>query len=153
MREIKFGEESPHYIHGLSHTRLDNIYKTMKARCYKETCNKYSLYGGRGIKICDEWLADKRNFFKWAHENGYKENLTIDRIDNDGDYTPDNCRWADHVEQANNRRNNTPVEYKGIVYHSFADFCRAYNLKYKVAWRYLNVLHFSLDDTVQEAGN
>ena len=116
---------------GLSHTRLDNIYKTMKSRCYTDTNNKYHRYGARGIKICDEWLNDKRTFFKWSLENGYDENLTIDRIDNDGDYCPENCRWVNNTVQANNKTTNVYVFYNGKTY-TMAEFCRAFNLKYKM---------------------
>lgn len=99
--------------HGFAKTRLDDIYFEMKRRCYDDRKPKYKDYGARGIRICDEWLNDKTKFFDWAMENGYKENLTIDRIDIDGNYEPSNCKWSTQKEQANNRRTNINITYKG----------------------------------------
>lgn len=87
-------------------TRLETIYYCMHTRCYSKKHRSYRNYGARGIKICDEWLGrnGKANFYKWALSHGYKENLTIDRINVDGDYEPDNCRWLDYAEQNKNKR-------------------------------------------------
>lgn len=90
--------------HGMSHTRLFRIWHGMKNRCLYEKHLSYKHYGARGIKICDEWL-DFDNFQKWANTNEYSEDLTLDRIDTDGDYCPENCRWATKVEQILNKRN------------------------------------------------
>lgn len=136
------------YKHGLSHTRLDNIYKTMKARCYKPECHKYHKYGARGIRICDEWLKDKVTFFKWAEESGYRDDLTIDRINNDGDYSPENCRWADFTEQANNKSSNVHVFYKGTCY-TMAEFCRRFNLNYKLFHVKYRKKGFSLESAME----
>ncbi len=76
----------------------------MKTRCYKKSDYHYKWYGARNIKICDEWINDFVAFQKWAISNGYSENLTIDRINNDGNYEPNNCRWVDMKTQCNNRR-------------------------------------------------
>lgn len=73
--------------------RIYRIYCNIKYRCYTKTCPFYNRYGGRGITMCDEWLEDYYNFEKWALENGYADNLCVDRIDNDGNYEPDNCQW------------------------------------------------------------
>lgn len=80
--------------HNLSTTRICNIWHLMKSRCYQENCNGYESYGGRGIVVCPEWLNDLNAFYEWAIKNGYKENLTLDRVNNNGNYEPSNCRWV-----------------------------------------------------------
>ena len=91
-------------IHGESNTRLYNIWECMKTRCYNKHHIKYHNYGGRGISICDSWKNSYINFRDWALMNGYNENLTIDRINVNGNYEPSNCQWITHAEQQKNRR-------------------------------------------------
>ena len=98
--------------HGKANTRLYTIYDAMKSRCYNPRNNRYKNYGGRGIKICDEWRNDITAFCKWAVNNGYCDDLTIDRIDVNGDYEPNNCRWVDMKTQQQNRSNNITVGYQ-----------------------------------------
>lgn len=95
--------------------RIVRIYAGMKQRCYNQNSKAYKDYGGRGIKICDEWLENGgcRRFYEWAIVNGYREDLTIDRIDNNGNYEPSNCRWADWETQGNNKRTSVRVLYEG----------------------------------------
>lgn len=85
----------------------------MRNRCTKPTNKRWRHYGGRGIKICDEWLSSFEEFYKWAIANGYQSNLTLDRSDNNGDYCPTNCRWVNWTVQARNRQNTNLVSYKG----------------------------------------
>ena len=82
---------------------------------YNKNSIQYKDYGGRGITICDEWLNDFQAFYNWSMSNGYKDNLTIDRINVNGNYEPSNCRWATNEEQANNRRDNVKITYKGMT--------------------------------------
>lgn len=99
--------------HGMRNTRLWNIFDGMLKRCYKPSHQWYKRYGGRGIVICDEWLKDRGSFFSWALANGYRDDLTIDRIDTNGNYCPENCRWVDMKTQINNRSTTPTVEIDG----------------------------------------
>lgn len=101
--------------HGMSYSRLYSTWKGIKRRCKSPKFRGYENYGGRGIRVCDEWLGENgfNNFHKWAIQNGYQEDLTIDRIDVDGDYEPTNCRWITNAEQQNNKRNTRYLTYKG----------------------------------------
>lgn len=92
-------------MHGLCNSRLYTIYTNIKQRCFNKLNANYYNCGGRGIKVCDEWKDNFMNFYNWAMNNGYKDDLTIERIDVNGDYEPDNCKWILLCEQAWNKRN------------------------------------------------
>lgn len=87
----------------------------MKNRCYYQRNPNYADYGGRGIRVCDEWRNSFAEFYKWAMASGYDDSLSLDRIDNNGDYCPSNCKWSTRIEQANNKRNNRFVEIDGVA--------------------------------------
>ena len=102
------------FKHGEGGTRLYKIWACMKSRCLNsKDVEKFKLYGGRGITVCNEWSNDYMVFRNWALSNRYAENLTIDRIDNNGNYCPENCRWIPHKEQCMNRRSNHWVTENG----------------------------------------
>ena len=119
--------------HNQSFTRLYRIYAKMKRRCYVKDDVAYARYGGRGIYICDEWLNSFDAFSKWAYENGYEDSLSIDRIDNDKGYYPDNCRWATKYQQSNNRRFNRRFTFEGKT-QTLSQWCAEKNMNYGTVW-------------------
>lgn len=114
LHRERVAQLSQHYrlTHGASSTRLYRSWRKMIERCVNEHCASYKYYGARGISVCAEW-NDFTNFQEWAIHNGYSDELTIDRIDTEKGYSPDNCRWATITEQANNKRNNHFLAYDG----------------------------------------
>ena len=105
--------------HGLVGHKLYGIWANIKDRTLNLNCKYYNNYGGRGITICDEWKNDFMSFYNWAMSNGYSDELSIDRIDNDGNYEPSNCRWTTKTIQQRNQRiyKNNKSGYKGVSYH------------------------------------
>lgn len=101
------------FIHGQSDTRLHGIWRKMKDRCSNPNNPRYHYYGGRGIKLCEEWTVEFIYFYEWAQANGYEEYLTIDRIDVNGNYCPENCRWATDEQQRLNKQNTLYAEIAG----------------------------------------
>lgn len=123
--------------HGETKTRLHRIWQNMKRRCDTPSVGCYDVYGGRGIKVCEEWLHDYPAFRDWALANGYADDLSIDRIDPDGNYCPENCRWATTKEQSNNLRKNIVVEINKEK-HTLAEWSRISGIKYLTLYqRYL----------------
>ena len=115
--------------------KLYKLYYNIKTRCYNEKSSSADNYIQRGITMCQEWYDDYWAFQNWALNHGYKDGLTIDRINNNGNYSPDNCRWTDVYEQANNKRNNIML----VVNHcktSLKHFCNLYSLNYKTVTDY-----------------
>lgn len=119
-----------------SDNRTYGIWNGMRYRCYNEKSSNYYLYGKRGIKMCDEWLNDYWAFHEWAMKNGYRDDLTIDRIDPDGDYEPSNCRWATYKQQRDNARDpytfveNTKIAHYEIdgVSKTMREWCETYGV-------------------------
>lgn len=106
--------------------RLNGIYHGIKQRCYNTNRANYKYYGGRGIVICDEWLNSYQAFYEWSIANGYRDDLTIDRIDTNGNYTPENCRWASMKEQAVNKRPWSNTGVRGVTYDNKTQRHRVY---------------------------
>jgi len=115
--------------HGMSSHPLQHVYESMKARCLYTKNIGYKNYGGRGITVCGEWANNSSAFYQWAIQNGWKSGLEIDRIDVNGNYEPQNCRFVTAVEQQNNRRNNVRIMIDGIV-HTIAEWARIAGLNY-----------------------
>lgn len=109
------GPRNSLYKHGLTEHPLHLRWKAMLERCYYPHNKAYSHYGGRGIEVCAEWRHDFKAFYDWAIENGWDESLTLDRIDNDGNYCPENCRWISMKEQCRNRSNNVNITIDGVT--------------------------------------
>ena len=123
--------------------RFDN----MKKRCYNPNDAHYAEYGGRGIYICQEWLDDRSEFVKWGLENGFRPDLTIDRIDNNGPYAPWNCRWVDMKTQCNNRRSNNVVVINGER-HTLTEWARLCGRDYSYMKYWLDKGYEMFKDTV-----
>ena len=119
-------------------------YWHMKERCYNNADKEYHNYGGRGITICDEWLSDAWEFGKWAINSGYSPDLQIDRIDNDGNYGPNNCRWVTRLVNCNNRSTSRKCEIDGRV-DTTANFCREFGISYSKVVQYRRY-HNTTDD-------
>lgn len=106
-------EDGTRTTHGMKWTRLYRVWESMKTRCNNPRSQRYVDYGGRGITVCPEWAESFEAFRDWALANGYQDDLTIDRIDNDGPYSPDNCRWTTMEVQGRNKRNNYFLTHDG----------------------------------------
>lgn len=117
--------------------RLSRLLSSIKYRCNCPTSQDYHLYGARGIKVCEEWSNNSKSFIKWALENGYEEGLTIDRIDVNKGYSPDNCRFVNMTVQNRNRTNTRFFTINGVT-KSLPEWCEIYNLNYKIVNQRIN---------------
>lgn len=134
--------------HGLHNSTIHRIWVQIIGRCYNENNKSFKNYGGRGISVCSEWKKDFQTFYDWSMANGYKKGLTIERIDNNGNYEPSNCCWDTMKKQGNNRRNNKMIEYKGEI-KSLAEWCEILNLSYQSVWQRINNLKWSIEDSFE----
>ena len=133
--------------HRLSALRIYKIWSDMKKRCTNKSHRSYKDYGGRGIKVCEEWMHYPQRFYEWSICNGYEDTLSIDRIDVDGDYCPENCRWADRVTQANNCRSNHYLTYNGET-KTIAEWARELGIISDVIRARLSKLGWSVERTL-----
>ena len=137
-------KDNPSYFkHRLSKTRVYGIWCGMKDRCYNPNTPCYERYGGRGITICDEWVNSPEAFIKWAYENGYGDDLSIDRIDVNGNYEPSNCRWATVETQANNKRNTIRLAYNGET-HTISEWSKITGLPRELIYGRVHTNGFSV---------
>lgn len=121
--------------HGRKNKRLYSIWLNMRSRCNNTNAKSFENYGKRGISVCSEW-DDYENFYNWSINNGYQKDLTIDRIDNDGNYEPSNCRWVDRFVQMNNTSKNVFIEIEGNI-RTLSDHSKHYGIHYeKLYYRY-----------------
>lgn len=124
------GCEKGNIKHRGNNTRLYSIWQGMKNRCLNPNASNYKYYGGKGVKICDEWIEDFEKFQKWSLSNGYRDNLTIDRIDVNGNYEPSNCRWVTMFEQNNEHKSRVyEIKHNNEVY-SLKEFCSIIGISY-----------------------
>lgn len=134
------------YKHGMIFTRMYKIWANMKGRCFRKNNINYKNYGGRGIKICKRWL-NFENFYEDMRE-GYSEKLTLDRVDNNGDYEPSNCRWATYKQQCRNTRKNVLYKYGGEKFHS-ADVFNKFGIKRQTFEKRVRDLGWSVEDAIE----
>lgn len=135
------------YRHGESKSKIYSIWSGIKGRCSREKEKAYKNYGGRGIKVCDEWNNSFENFRDWSLNNGYEEGLTIDRIDNNGNYEPNNCRWVSRKIQMNNMRRNRMITYEGETM-TLSQLCDKYNKKYHLILDRLDKGKMTIEDAM-----
>lgn len=132
-QSVAFGKKwgGHNKIHGMKQSRLYNLWCNMKARCHNSKNDSFKWYGNKNIKVCKEWVDNFVEFYEWSISNGYKNNLTIDRLDNNKDYSPSNCKWSSMKEQQNNRSNNHIVSFNGKT-HTLAEWSEILKIKYSV---------------------
>lgn len=130
--------------HGKRHTRLYRIWLLMKNRCNNPKDKYYYCYGGKGVKVCNEWSNNFELFYEWSISNGYNDKLTIDRIDSDKGYQPDNCRWTTNKEQQNNKTNNHYITYKGKT-QSMKKWSEELKIDYSTLRNRINVYQWDIE--------
>lgn len=135
--------------HGLKHTKIYSVWHGIKTRCYNINSKDYQNYGGRGIKMCDEWRNDVQAFYYWAINNGHDKNLTIDRIDVNGDYSPNNCRWISRCEQERNKRRTRYLTYNGET-HCMKEWAEIIGINYSTLKSRLGVKKWSVERALNE---
>lgn len=133
--------------HGLSDTHLYAVWNGMKGRCYNPNNHNYKRYGARGISVCDEWKDSFERFCDWALRTGYKDGMSIDRIDNDGNYCPSNCRWADTKTQNNNRGVSLMYTYNGKT-QNLSTWCEELGLPYFRTWQRIVQYGYSFEQAI-----
>lgn len=142
-------KHGPRHTHGMTNTRIYSIWSNMKARCNNPKCYEYHAYGGKGIRVCNEWLRFEE-FYAWASTHGYADGLTIDRIDVNGNYCPNNCRWTSQSEQALNRTDNHLVTAFGKT-QTIKEWSLESGINYDTIERRINAYHWAPKRAVSES--
>lgn len=146
--EIRSKSLEKHGITSGGKPRTFVIWNGMKARCLNPKSTSYPNYGGRGIRICDQWL-NFENFHYWAISNGYRDDLEIDRIDNDGNYCPENCRWVTKEFNMSHQRKTRNIEILGIT-KNLSSWCRDVGMSRSAAYKYLKNGEDFLEEKIKE---
>lgn len=133
-------------VHGMSHDKQFTIWTNMKRRCSDRESKDYKNYGGRGITVCNEWMT-LEGFWR-DMKDGYEEGLTLDRIDVNGNYCKENCKWSTPIEQSNNRRSNVYFTAFGVT-DTLANLCRIYHVKYKSIFARIRYQHMNIEDAIK----
>lgn len=133
--------------HGMTGTRIYSIWNSMRNRCNNPNALRYKDYGGRGIKCCEEW-NDFKEFLKWANSNGYKDDLTLDRIDNNKSYCPDNCRWVTMEQQQYNKRTTHYLTYNGET-KSMAEWAKEKNMCFQTLAARINNYNWTVEQALE----
>lgn len=134
--------------HGKRKTKLYGIWNSMKDRCYNTNCKRFKDWGGRGIAVCSEWRNDFMSFYNWSMANGYKEGLTLDRIDNNGNYEPYNCRWITTKQQARNRRSNINYTINGVT-RCILEWCEILGLNPKTVYQRIHYYNWTIERALE----
>lgn len=135
------------YRHGLRYTRVYRIWLNMKNRCNNTKTWAYRFYGGRGIKVCQEWNDDPNSFYRWAMDNGYSDELTLDRIDVNLGYCPKNCRWVNRKVQGVNKKSTKWITWRGET-HTLTDWSSILGIPFgTLSWR---CRHWTLEKAFTE---
>lgn len=135
--------------HGMSGTLIYDVWRSIKQRCYNPRNKDFPNYGGRGILMDPQWKEDFTTFHHWAVSNGYREGLTIERVDPNGNYEPSNCSWIENEEQANNRRNSIRYEYQGQSL-TIRELSEKLNMNYNTLRDYLRNKKMSVEEVINK---
>lgn len=127
-----------------SKTSLYRVYYAMKERCYDNKSKEYHNYGARGIKVCDEWLLSYKSFYTWCINNGYRKGLQLDRMNNNDDYKPSNCRFVTPIVNSNNKRTCVYITYNNET-HTINEWSRILGINKNTFWRYIRVKNYSIE--------
>lgn len=140
--------ESHNRVHGMTKTDLHNKWIQVKQRCLNKNCIDYKKYGAVGITICDEWKNDFISFMNWSYQNGYREGLSLDRIDNAKGYSPDNCRWVTWKSQCNNRRSNVKITHLGRT-QNLKQWCEELGVKYTFVYQRMHKQGMTFEQAIK----